>query len=91
VKILGRSATVNYDPEFDASDGEALKEAVQITGGRELSWDPATIAEELEGSSDAETIKTTDLSWIFAVLAISLYLFEIVARKVREIRIARSL
>ncbi|MBN2422348.1 VWA domain-containing protein [Candidatus Woesearchaeota archaeon] len=91
IKLLNRTVSVNYNDEYlNLGINPELSNVLSITGGKFLNNNADEIIQELKSSTSAETIHNIDLSWIFVILAVILYLIEIIARKVHEIRLSRE-
>ncbi len=88
VDILGTKAAVNYKKEYlNLGISREFENTLQISQG---SYIQDNFSEELKSLTKVETIKTKDLSWIFILSAITVYLIEILIRRIIHIRIERK-
>jgi len=81
--VLGQDVGVNYKKELlNIGTSEDFKKILEISGGTMLEDDHQKIKETLQSLSEVETIKSTDMSWVFLVAALIIYLFEIFVRRI---------
>jgi hypothetical protein len=90
-QVMGHSVAVNYKEEYKHLGlNPNLERIAQITGGKMLPLDSFAIITEIESQTRLESTQVIDLSWVFLLAAIVLYLIEIIARKVYEIKTSRN-
>jgi hypothetical protein len=86
VDILGLKAAVNYKKEYlSLGISKDLAKITGISGGEVLDNTPE-IAEKIQSLNSVESLKKVDLAWVFVALAIATYLFELLIRRIFEIR-----
>ncbi len=87
IEILGTRAGVNYKKEYLYLGIDSnLEQILQVTGGEVIEED---FDDSLKSMTKVETIKTKDLSWYFVLAAISLYLLEILIRRLSQMRLEK--
>jgi len=90
IDILDRKAAVNYKKEYlNLGINQNLDKTLRITDGQLLENDPKIIEQKIQSLSDVETLRTRDLSWIFIFIAIIIYLFEILVRRIQDINLTK--
>lgn len=88
ISILESYAGVNYIKEYlNLGINPDLEHILQISGG---SYITENFGEQLQSLTKVETIKTKDLSWLFVLGGITVYLIEILIRRIINIRIERK-
>ncbi|MBN2368052.1 hypothetical protein JXC34_03460 [Candidatus Woesearchaeota archaeon] len=85
-ELLNISAGVNYKKEYlYLGMNKDFDKILQISGGELLEPDAAQISERIKSISNVETVTTKDICWIFVVLAMAVYLSEILMRRIYEL------
>ena len=85
--ILNTPAAVNYKKEYlNLGINRDFEKILQITGGSYISKEFDT---NLESLTKIQTLKTKDLSWLFVIAGIVVYLTEILIRRIMQLRIER--
>ncbi|MBU0758013.1 MAG: VWA domain-containing protein, partial [Nanoarchaeota archaeon] len=88
--LMNKTIAVNYNEEYALFGiNPELADMVAITGGEILKPDPDSIVDKISSSENLESTRTIDLSWMFIIAAIVLYLIEIVARRRYDIKMRR--
>ena len=81
----------NYNREFKSlGQTSQITKLAEITGGKKLVGKADEIIKEIQSSKQVISTSNVDLSWYFVAFAIVLYLIEVVARKIYEIKMSRK-
>lgn len=90
--LLGADVAVNYNTEYEKLGmNKEFTDLVQKTGGRIFEKDDIeNIIEFVKEKSKRIKINTTEIKWPFIVAAITLFLFEIMLRRLWENRSIRG-
>lgn len=84
--IVGSPAAVNYKKEYlNLGINSNLKKVLGISGGELLSLE-GDITERLKSLTEVETTKKLSLSWLFISVGITLYLIELIVRRIIEMK-----
>ena len=88
IEVLEAKVAVNSESEYEKIGlNPELKNLVTITGGRSFEATQIDeIVETVKTRSKRQKTEKIDLKWIFIIAAISLFLIEIVARRIYENR-----
>jgi uncharacterized membrane protein len=90
VNILGKNAAVNYKKEYlNIGINKNFKNNIEISGGKFIKTEE--IKNNLKSISQVNTTKTKNLSWIFIIISIVIYLFEIILRRILNIMESRRI
>jgi len=86
MEVLGAKTAINYNLEYQKLGfNNQLKELVTLTGGKMLdSSNPSGIVDAVKTMSKRTRSETISLGWIFSVIALLIFLVEIIIRRLGE-------
>jgi uncharacterized membrane protein len=88
VDLAGYPGAVNYKKEYaNLGISDSFERSLMISGGEMLENDPEIIAEKLKSVSPVHTVRRVNIAWLFVIGAISIYLLELLVRRLYEIRL----
>ena len=85
-ELLGATFAVNYNDEYlEVGFNDEFKEAVLLTGGKIFSQsDIDGIVEHVKTFSKRTSTEVITLRWPFVLVALLIFLIDIVVRRIRE-------